>query len=150
MLALAACGAETDSTANQCTDPPADQLEVSTNITLSLSPDTVEAGSEADLSVKADGLGADQPIVGAAVMWQCWDGTAWVDTHQVLRGRYGDYRVATLDPGVEVTMPAVGLLVPNTFTIQIPSVPPGVYRIADSVSADGGQRFTATVIVRVT
>lgn len=121
----------------------------STDVVLTVDPDPVTAGSDAELTATAGESISGQVVVGAAVVWQCWDGTAWIDTHHVLRGHYGDYRVQAFESDVTVTMPAVGILVPNTFSIQIPDVPAGTYRITERAGLDGGETAIATVIVRV-
>lgn len=135
----------------QCLEPPQSELEASSSLTMTVEPNPVEAGAIATLSVSTD-----QPpyvyMVGAGATWQCWDGAAWVATHQILRDGYGSSGGAPVaievTPGATITIPAIGLNVPNDYPIRIPAVPPGTYRIIDQ--AEGrGERVGGHVIVVV-
>lgn len=59
----------------------------------------------------------------------------------------GDAEARYIEPGTEPTIPAVGLPVPNSFEVVVPDVPPGVYRIADEVWADGERLVGLEVVV---
>jgi hypothetical protein len=131
-----------------CVDPPATELEVDSALDLTVEPNPVAAGGPATLSIAQGDLPAHS-IVGAGAIWQCWKGTAWVDTHQIVRAfsrGYGD--AIELEPGVAPTIPAVGLEVPSTYPIMIPDVVPGIYRIVDTAFNKGD--VTGFVIVEVT
>ena len=135
----------------ECLEPPQSELEAASSLTMALDPNPVEADAVATLSVSTD----EPPYVytdGAGATWQCWDGTAWVATHQILRDGYGGGgdRPVTLEltPGATTTIPAIGLNVPNSYPILIPMVPPGTYRIIDQVEG-AGRRLGGHVIVVV-
>ena len=159
-VALTACSGSrapsTDSTPGsaegvQCFEPPQSELEAASSLTMTVEPNPVEAGAIATLSVSTD----EPPyvyMVGAGATWQCWDGTAWVATYQILRDGYGSGEAdpVTLEviPGATTTIPAIGLNVPNSYPIRIPTVPPGTYRIIDQVEGRG-ERVGGHVIVVV-
>ena len=119
-----------------CVDPPPEEAARVSTLTMSVVPNPVIAGSQAILSVAPAGL-SDDGMVGAGARWQCWSGTEWVDTYQIVRG-FGGYRAVTLPvrPGVTTTIPAIGLPIPNSYPIIIPDVEPGMYRILDMVEPD--------------
>lgn len=53
-------------------------------------------------------------VTGAGALFQCWDGSAWANTHQLLKDGNGpDNSPAAIGigPDVTVTIPAVGLLI---------------------------------------
>lgn len=135
----------------QCFEPPQSELEVVSSLTMTVEPNPVEAGSIANLSVLTD----EPPyvyMVGAGAAWQCWNGTAWVDTYQILRDGYGsgeaDPVAFEVIPGATTTIPAIGLNVPNSYPIRIPAVPSGTYRIIDWAEG-AGERIGGHVIVVV-
>lgn len=135
-----------------CLEPPASEINLASSLTMALDPNPVEAGAIATLSLSSD----DPPYTytdGAAAAWQCWDGTTWVATHQMLRDGYGGGgdRPVTLEvtAGATTTVPAIGLNVPNSYSILIPDVPPGTYRIIDDVGGANRQRLGGHVIVVV-
>jgi len=75
----------------------------------------------------------------------------WVDTHQIVRGPFGpDSNPSTIKilPGMITTIPAIGLPVPNSYPILIPLVPPGTYRVIDSIAVISGS-LDGFVIVQV-
>jgi len=88
--------------------PPANELEQTSGLALSLEPNPVTAGAQATLTLELDGLPADA-IVGAGAAWQCWKVSQWVTTHQVVRA-FGDNEPSTLDlqPGTTTTIVAIG------------------------------------------
>ncbi|MGH8924708.1 MAG: hypothetical protein ACRDWA_08770 [Acidimicrobiia bacterium] len=97
------------------------------------------AGAAATLSIELDGLPADA-IVGAGVEWQCWDGSEWVPTHQIIRG-FGEIEPVTNEvaPGATTAVVAIDMSVPNSSVIIIPDVAPGTYRISDRAIVSGGE-----------
>lgn len=132
----------------QCLEPSQPEVELASSLTMILDPNPVEAGAVATLSVSTD----EPPYVyldGAGATWQCWDGIAWVDTYQIVRGFVGQPTTLELTPGATITIPAIGLPVPNSYRILIPMVPPGTYRIVDQVEGAGGKRLGGHVIVVV-
>jgi hypothetical protein len=97
-----------------------------------LSPNPVEAGGEATLSVDYDG-----PLVGfnggVGASWECWSEDRWVATHILVR-TINDWEPSVIDlsdPREEVI--DIGLLIPNSYQVLIPEVPPGIYRIRDGL-----------------
>lgn len=70
----------------------------------------------------ADDLGSTD--LGAK--WQCWTGAEWVETHVLML----DGETITGAPGVTTTTLAIGRQLPGSFSVVIPDVVPGWYRIA--------------------
>jgi uncharacterized lipoprotein YbaY len=142
-----------------CQEPPeAEQTLPDSDFTLTVAPNPIPAGAEADLFIE---VAEDAPehlidapegevITGAGARLRCWDGSAWVDTHQLLKNGFGpDNQPAAiaLGPDVTVTIPTVGLsLHDQPYTIVIPDIPPGVYRIEDSVIVGSSERPTYSLI----
>jgi hypothetical protein len=146
--AVAALAAGCGSSNGPCRVPPPEELSKPSALALTLSPNPVESGSEATLSLDRVGLG-DSAITGAGAAWECWDGDGWVDTHQVVKGFGGSGpRTIEVEPGVTTTIPAVGLPIPSRHSVLVPEVPAGMYRIADS-AIDGGSVIKGFVIVEV-
>ena len=131
-----------------CVDPPDSELEVDSPLDLTVEPNPVAAGGSATLSIGRGEL-PENSNIGAGAAWQCWKGTAWVDTHQIVRAFAPGYGEAiAVVPGVDTTIPAVGLEVPSSYPIKIPEVASGTYRIVDDASGPGGT-VTGFVIVEV-
>jgi hypothetical protein len=132
VLALTACASET-----MCQDPPVtERVAPVSDLVLTVIPKAVEAGSQAELSMESPRFPSDDAITGAGAAWQCWDGVAWIDTHQLVKDEFGpNHRPAALEaePGATTTIPGIGLPVTNSHTIVIPDVAPGIYRIRDEV-----------------
>jgi len=102
------------------------------------------------LTIAADGL-PDGALVGAGAAWQCWSGSEWVDTHQIVRGFYdGHGTTLEVGPGETTTIPAVGLPIPNSYPILIPDVEASTYRLADEAIQPGSPAISGWVIVEVT
>ena len=99
---------------------------MASELTLTVDPNPVASGGEATLSVSWVGLPANA-MVGIAALWQCWNGAEWVTTHTIHRGWAGEPSVQ----GPDVPVLAIGLTVPNSYSILIPDVPPGIYRVWD-------------------
>lgn len=93
--------------------------------------------------------GDDEFVGGAGATWQCWTGDEWERTHQLMRDVW-DNGPATnyIEPDTTVTVPAIGLVVPNSYAVAIPDLPPGIYRIADEAWL-AGEPLTGLVIVTV-
>ena len=148
-LLLASCASEAElgPPIDRCVAPPSDAtLEVS-EFALVLEPNPVAAGAEAVLVIPGDDL-PDDTVGGAGAMWQCWTGTQWESTHQILRpfaSETGEARY--LAPGTVATVPAVGLPVPNSYQVRLPDVQPGTYRIVDEVWPEGESRTGRVVVI---
>jgi len=132
-----------------CVEPPGSELAQASPTALTVEPNPVVAGSEAMLSIAADGLPADTNV-GAGAAWQCWNGSEWIQTHHIARG-WGDGGAQTIElaPAVTITVPSIGLPVPSSYPIVIPDVAPGLYRIEDRVVGPGGVTITGFVFVEV-
>ena len=137
-----------------CAEPPATELDVDSPLKMRVEPNPVAAHGPATLSIELGDLPANS-IVGAGAAWQCWDGAAWMNTHQIVRGGFSHRpggqpkgEAIEVEPGVATTMPAVGLPVPNSYPIMIPEVPPGTYRIVDAAFYPG-TTVTGFVMVEV-
>lgn len=135
-----------------CVPPPVAEIGLPSEVLMTLDPNPARAGAVVELSVSDEGLLRD-PVVGAALEWQCWDGSAWVRTHQLLRGEHtGGEGPETNNapPGVSVTMIAIGIPLPNVDVILIPDVEPGIYRIYESaIAGPNNQTFEGFLIVEV-
>lgn len=136
---LVSCSSSADVTTPEtpCEQPPTAETARLSELELSVEPATVTGGARATLSIEVRSLPVDT-IVGAGVNWQCWNGSEWVRTHQVMRA-FGGYEPITdeVPPGGTAAMPAIGLAVPNSYEIIIPDVGPGTYRIADTAIVPG-------------
>lgn len=150
LLLLASCDTSSSPTA-YCVEPPAEERARSSPAVLTVEPNPVAAGTQATLSIAADGLPAGSTIWASAA-WQCWDGSGWIDTHQVARG-FGARDPVTIEvqPGATTTIPPVGLPIPNSYPILIPEVDPGVYRLEDRLLLpDGESVFGFTYVEALT
>lgn len=132
----------------QCMTPPADARSGSSQLELTIEPHPVTPRAQVTLGVRAPDGDADL-VVGAAAEWQCWTGSAWVGTHQLVRD-WTDRGPQTLEvpPGATTTIPGIGLPVPNSYLVTVPDVPAGTYRILDVAMADGAEA-TGFVLVEV-
>lgn len=155
-LLATACGfasADTSTTVAppSCLAPPAAELAAVSPLAIKVDPNPVAVGSRATLTVAADGL-PEGAIVGAGAAWQCWNGSQWINTHQIVRGGYGTEHGAAIEdgPGDTTTIPAVGIPLPDSSPIMIPDVEPGTYRLADTATQPGGGEISGWVIVEVT
>lgn len=130
----------------ECELPPeSEQALPDSDFVLTIAPNPVAPGMEADMVIE---LAEDAPddlrdapegdiITGAGALLQCWDGSSWVETHQLLKDGFGpDNSPAAIGigPDVTVTIPAVGLVIADQpYTIVTPDLPPGIYRVEDTV-----------------
>ena len=121
-----------------CRSAPVEERDSSSPISLTLTPNPASAGGIATLVIGADPPAAERTYgVGWGADWQCWDGSGWVSTH-LLEQSPGDGggSIVERSPGVTVTIPAIGYMVPkrDDFFITIPDVPPGWYRLSLAMS----------------
>lgn len=156
LIATTACATSTSSSstttsrsAEVCIEPPADQLDFESNFELTLDPNRVHAGSEATLSTDMVDASTDY-IGGAGASWECWNGTEWMPTHIVVRAFNESSPAGVIDLAEDTNygVPDIGLTLPNSFTILIPDVTPGKYRITDQLYG-GPEQLVAHVIVEV-
>lgn len=155
ILLAAACTSQTDGTVPApteatstsdptgfgCTSAPESERHSSSSFALSISDNPIRKGEEVRLSFGSTVFGElpggediiDRAITGYGSSWQCWNGRTWVSTHLVVHN--GEPIVGR--PGVTTTVPAVGMPVPNGYSIVIPDVKPGWYRIEAGVSVPG-------------
>ena len=145
---LAAEPSTTSSSGVECSEPPAEALVAESEFEVELSPNPIEAGGEATLSVDYDGpLEGLNGGIGAS--WECWSEDRWVATH-ILERAIEDWEPSVIDlsdQSVEVI--DIGLLIPNSYQVLIPEVPPGIYRIRDGLFGFE-MSLTAYEIVEVT
>jgi hypothetical protein len=120
----------TTSSGVECSAPPAEVLVAESEFDVELSPNPVEAGSEVTLSIDYDGpLEGLNGGVGAS--WECWSEDRWVATHILVRA-IEDWEPSVIDPSdPSEEVIDIGLLIPNSYQVLIPEVPPGTYRIRD-------------------
>lgn len=119
--------------------------------TLSISPSAVEAGDIVGLSMDFEEAPPGDAVTGAGAAWQCWNGSEWVDTHQLVKDEFGPGGrpvAIVVEPGATTTIPSVGLSVAQPHRIVIPGVEPGIYRIRDEAFY-GGESYDGYVMVLV-
>lgn len=133
ILALCSCA----KASSECVEPPPLNVGDDSGFRLSLDPNPVEAGSNANVTVEGTGP-SNSGIVGLGMSWECWNGDRWVETHTIVRG-FNSTPPALVDHSTGVTMaiPDLGLSVPNTAAIVIPAVGAGTYRITDRIQNQG-------------
>lgn len=120
-----------------CRSAPVDQLPPDSPFPLTLTPNPVAAGDTGTLAI---GVTKPDDLAGWGGLWECWTGTGWKATHQIVNGHRSGIPGAVLEiePGTIATMPAIGYRIPDTFTITIPDVPPGWYRLREEIGGRGG------------
>lgn len=118
-----------------CRSAPEDQRVMESPFGLTISPRRVSAGTTASLRI--DPI-LPKDVAGWGGLWECWNGEKWIATHQIAHGRLSRPGAALpIEPGTLTTMPAIGIRIPETFTITIPYVPPGWYRLREHISSGG-------------
>jgi len=144
LLGAAACG-DSGNAADVCQPPPATEIEAPSGLAMTLDPNPVTAGARAVLEVSDAGL-APRTFVGLDATWQCWDGSRWVDTYQLVRA-VDPFQAQTieLEAGVTTTVASLGVPVPSIAEILIPDVPPGIYRISDEAGSTPGHLVVEVV-----
>ena len=143
----------------ECRLPPeSEQALPDTDFDLTITPNPVAPGVEADVVIElAENAPEDltnapegEIITGAGARLQCWNGSAWVDTHQLLKDGFGPDNAPAaigIGPDVTVTIPAVGLVIEDQpYTIVVPDVPSGIYRIEDTVIVASSGRSAYSLI----
>lgn len=117
---------------------------------MELVPSLVQAGTVASLSVQpVPDFDSSAQLIGSVSYWQCWTGSEWMDTHVLERTPGGSYRTAPLDPVTPPTIEAVAYPLPEVFTIEIPDVRTGTYRIRDYVQISPDVSVEGFVMVEV-
>lgn len=140
VLILGACSPAADTTAGpldvSCEAPPAAELEVKSELGMSVHPNPAEPRQTVSITVSSEGL-PDGALIGVDARWQCWDGGEWATTHAMYRG-IGDRAGQTIQLNAEfqIRVPSIGLELDEGFPIVIPQVRPGVYRVQDEVFVD--------------
>lgn len=143
----------------ECELPPeSEQALPDSDFVLTITPDPVAPGVEADLVIEfAEGAPDDlinapegEIITGAGALLQCWDGSTWVDTHQLLKDGFGPDNAPAaigIGPDVTVTIPAVGLVIEDQpYTIVTPDLPSGIYRVKDTVIVGSSGRSVFSLL----
>lgn len=137
ILLLAGCSGDAAEAGFGCQPAPIEQRNPDLAGVLSLSPSPVTPGATAVLTVAEDpDARTPQELVGWGATWECWNGDEWVATHLLEHG--GSQRVVPGVPGQPTTMPLLGIPVPGSFSITIPDVAPGWYRISERGADVGG------------
>jgi len=123
LAAATACGGA-DEAESGCQPPPPAEIEAPSGLAMALDPNPVTAGMTATLGVSDAGLPGGA-MVGLGAVWQCWDGSRWIDTYQLVRAV--DPFVAQairVEPGATTVMEDLGVPLPSNAEILIPDVPP--------------------------
>lgn len=107
-------------------DPPPSALEVGAGLEVSVEPNPVRAGQEAQLRVASGLTETDQ--IATYFGWACWDGSKWAGTHLLFAE--DPPRVHEGKPGTVVTVNGGALGLPAEIAIRIPDVDPGTYRLS--------------------
>ncbi len=137
--------AETTTAPRVCQSPPPAEIGAPSLISMTLEPNPVAPGTRATLRVSDAGLPSGA-FVGLDVIWQCWDGSRWIDTYQLVRAVDPFAAQAIqVEPGVTTTLAGLGVPVPVTAEILIPDVPPGIYRIWEEASGIPGHLIVEVV-----
>lgn len=115
---------------------------------------SVAAGSTVEIHIGVPAESNSTYSTGIAAVWQCWNGAHWVDTHLLRKGlgpqsAFDSPSVAESSDDWTVRLLAVS--VPSTVVIEIPDVPPGIYRVVDTISGsqDGTRDLVSFLEVRV-
>jgi hypothetical protein len=123
--------------APSCQTPPSSALNVSGSaFDMAVSTSPARAGQIIELSVARS---RQDNITGIPTFWQCWDGSDWINTHvgtKMSRDSAWDPEVYRIESGPAFALP--GIIVPDTFRIRVPDLPPGTYRIEDYVGTELG------------
>ncbi len=135
VLLAAACTTDSDKSGFDCESAPEDQRHSVSVFPLSVSENPVHPGASIDLNIgstitqsvagSGDRYQFDQGVTGYGSTWQCWNGSEWVGTHLLVHS--GETLAG--QPGATTTVPAIELLIPKSFSVVVPEVAPGWYRI---------------------
>jgi len=139
VLLVAACTTDSDEAGFGCESAPEDQRHSVSVFALSVSENPVRPGASIDLNIgspitpsiapSVDLYDVDRGETGYGSTWQCWNGSEWVGTHLLVHG--GETFAG--QPGVTTTVPAIALIIPEAFSVVVPDVAPGWYRIEADV-----------------
>lgn len=118
-----------------CESAPDSERHSESAFALSVSENPVRPGTEVSLNIGSTVYvelrdspeleWIDRGITGYGSDWQCWNGTGWVGTHLLVH----DGETLSGEPGGTTTVPAIGIRIPDEFSIGVPDVAPGWYRI---------------------
>jgi hypothetical protein len=94
-----------------CQLPPEPQQTIpDSEFDLTITPNSASPGAKADLVIEAANDAPQTPedliATGAGALFQCWDGSNWINISQLLKNGFGpDNKPAAIDlsPGVTVT-----------------------------------------------
>ena len=139
LLFVAGCTANEDGLGFGCESASEDQRHSVSDFPLSVSDNPTSRDATIHLNigstiVQSNAGSGDPPqrqdLTGYGSTWQCWTGSEWIDTHLLVH----DGETIQGQPGGTSTVPAIGLPVPQSFSVVVPSVDPGWYRIAVGIS----------------
>lgn len=138
-LLAAACTSDGNEPGFGCEPAPEDQRHSTSVFPLSVSENPVHPGASVNLNIGStitqsiarsdDFYEFDKGGTGYGSTWQCWNGSEWVDTHLLIHN--GETLAG--EPGATTTVPAIELLIPESFSVVVPEVEPAWYRIAVDV-----------------
>lgn len=141
LLVVAGCTDGGEASGFGCESATEDQRHSVSDFPLSVSENPVFPGAPIDLNIGSTTTRSDtgsgdasqnRAVTSYGSTWQCWTGSAWVDTHLLVHN--GETLAG--QPGATTTVPAIGLPVPESFSIVVPSVDPGWYRITVRIWVD--------------
>ena len=149
LLVIATAFGDSGEAKSECQLPPATEIETPSPIAMTLDPNPATAGTMATLQVSDAGLPSDA-VVGLGLAWQCWDGSQWIDTHQLVRSVDPfQAQIIVVEPGVTTTIAGLGVALPSIAEILTPDVAPGIYRIREEAVQPGPQFTPGHLIVEV-
>lgn len=154
IVVLAGCSTDTTSTTasstSRCTGPPATELTPASDYTLAISTTVAAPGTVIDVEMQFPTAPPEFATRGITEMWQCWDGTQWIDTHQLMTTGGPDNGPVALelrsDPPSTVPPVAFRISTSTRFRIAVPDVAPGFYRITNWVEYTGQTRWGRAII----
>lgn len=138
-LATVACSSTGESktpTITDCQPPSPNVVDQVSEVNIALQPNPVAVRQIAGITVDGSSFG-DEASIGVDARWQCWDGSEWTTTHIIYRG-FGDKPGETIavNPDFQIQVPDIALWLDHEYSISIPQVEAGTYRIEDEVLVD--------------
>ncbi|HUG32932.1 MAG TPA: hypothetical protein VMM14_08570, partial [Acidimicrobiia bacterium] len=131
-----------------CQRPSPNVVDQISEVNIALEPNPVAVRQIVDITVDGSSFG-DEASIGVDASWQCWDGSEWATTHIIYRG-FGDKPGETIavNPDFQIQVPDIALWLDHGYSISIPQVEPGTYRIEDDILV-AGESVSGFVFVEV-